>query len=293
MRARLLTLAQRKGTDFQLMLTRYALERFLYRLSVSRYGNRFILKGAMLLTIWLDDPFRPTRDLDLLGFGDSEIVEIEAIFREICGGEVPDDGAIFDAADLRAEPIRDDTEYGGVRVQTRAMIAGAHVSIRIDIGFGDAVTPGPAEIDYPVLLDAPTPRLRTYPKETVIAEKFEAVVALGFTNSRMKDFYDLWMMTRHFDFDGKALAAAIRATFDRRGTEIPSHTPIGLSEAFAVAPEKMTQWLAFIRRDRLGADAETLAEVIAKLRDFLLPVALVARDDSTLPQTWPPGGPWQ
>lgn len=175
-RARLLALAQRKGTDFQLILTRYALERLLYRLSRSKYRDRFILKGAMLFMVWMDDPFRPTRDLDLLGFGEQDIELLAAIFREIFILDVEDDGVRFGTENLNVEAIREDNNYGGLRVATTATIARARVPIRIDIGFGDAITPGTHDIEYPALLDAPPPRLRAYPKETVIAEKFEAMV---------------------------------------------------------------------------------------------------------------------
>ncbi len=205
-RARLLSLAQRQGADFQLIVTRYALERFLYRLGVSPYRDRFILKGAMLFAIWLDDPYRPTRDVDFLGFGDNETEAVAEIFRKVCAVEVADDGVVFDVNKLRAESTREDTDYGGIRVQTQATVGGARVPIRIDIGFGDVVTPRPAEIEYPALLDAPPPKLRAYPKETVVAEKFEALVSLGHSNSRMKDFYDLWMLSRYFEFEQKTLA---------------------------------------------------------------------------------------
>ena len=248
-RARLLTLAQRKGTEYQLLVTRYALERLLYRLGVSPHRDRFVLKGAMLFAIWLDDPFRPTRDVDFLGFGDPAIEAMAAAFREICRVDAAEDGVAFDADGVRAEAIRKDVAYGGVRVQTQAAIGGMRVPIRIDIGFGDAVTPGPQEVEYPALLDAPPPRLRAYPRETVIAEKFEAIVSLGLSNSRMKDFHDIWILSEHFAFERSALAAAIRATFERRGTRLPAEVPPGLGDEFAADPLKTTQWAAFLRRE--------------------------------------------
>lgn len=290
-RARLLTLAQRTGVEYQLLVTRYALERLLYRLSVSPHRDRFILKGAMLFSIWLDDPFRPTRDVDFLGFGDPAVEATAAAFREICLIEAIDDGVRFDADAARAEAIREDMVYGGVRVQTKAMIGGMRIPIRIDVGFGDAVTPGPEDVEYPTLLDSPPPRLRTYPRETVVAEKFEAIVSLGLANSRMKDFYDLWVMSERFPFELGVLAAAIRATFERRGTVLPAEVPAGLSDAFAADPLKAAQWTAFLRRDRLGEQRQ-LAEVVARIREFIMPAA-VAGDTRAERSHWPPQGSWQ
>jgi predicted nucleotidyltransferase component of viral defense system len=284
-RARLLDRARTAKTDFQILLTRYALERLLYRLSVSDLRERFVLKGAMLFAIWRDDPFRPTRDLDLLGSGDSDPATIAASVRSICSIAVPDDGVVFDVAGIEASPIRDDTEYAGVRVRTNASIAGARLPIQIAIGFGDAITPEAVEIVYPVLLDAPAPVLRAYPPETVVAEKVQSIVSLGVANSRMKDFYDLWMIAQTFAFAGAVLRDAVQRTFERRRTSWPEQTPAGLSDAFA--GEKDTQWRAFLARDRLGAAPPTLIEVTEDLRAFLLP--MLARKKLA---SWPPGGPW-
>ena len=207
-RARLQNIAKEKQANFQRMLTRYALERLLFRLSVSPHKDRFVLKGAMLYAAWLEDPFRTTRDLDLLSFGDREAERLVGIFREICVQAVEEDGLSFDAEHIAAEPIRDDQIYGGVRLRTSARLGTAVIPIQIDIGFGDVVTPGPSELEYPVLLDHPAPKLNAYPRETVAAEKFEAMVALDLANSRMKDFYDLLAMSRLFTFEGAVLAAA-------------------------------------------------------------------------------------
>ena len=282
-RARLLDRARTAKTDFQILLTRYALERLLYRLSVSDLHERFVLKGAMLFAIWRDDPFRPTRDLDLLGSGDTDPATIAASIRSICSIAVPDDGVVFDVAGIEASPIRDDTEYG-VRVRTNATIAGARLPIQIDIGFGDAITPEAVEIVYPVLLDGPAPVLRAYPPETVVAEKVQAIVSLGVANTRMKDFYDLWMIAQTFAFAGPVLRDAVQRTFERRRTSWPEQTPAGLSDAFA--GEKDTQWRAFLARDRLGAAPPTLIEVTEDLRAFLLPMPARKKLAS-----WPPGGP--
>ena len=285
MRARLLARARAEKSDFQILLTRYALERLLYRLSISDQRERFVLKGAMLFATWRDDPFRPTRDLDLLGHGDPDPAAIAESVRAICSVAVSDDGVVFDIEGIEAAPIRDEAEYAGVRVRTSATIAGAHLPIQIDVGFGDAITPEPVEIEYPALLEAPAPVLRAYPPETVVAEKLEAIVSLGVANSRMKDFYDLWMIAQTFTFEGAVLANATQRTFERRRTSWPEHTPSGLSDAFA--SEKDAQWRAFLARDRLGAAPASLVQVTEDLRTFLQPV--LAREELA---SWLPGGPW-
>ncbi|MDE0711067.1 MAG: nucleotidyl transferase AbiEii/AbiGii toxin family protein [Rhodospirillales bacterium] len=284
-RARLLARARVEQTDFQILLTRYALERLLYRLSVSDQRERFVLKGAMLFAIWQDDPFRPTRDLDLLGHGDPDPSTVAATIRSICSVEVPDDGVVFDVAGVEAAPIRSEGEYPGVRVRTDATIAGAQLPIQIDVGFGDVITPAAIEIEYPALLDAPAPILHTYPPETVVAEKTQAIVWLGIGNSRMKDFYDLWTIAQKFAFEGDGLSEAIRRTFERRQTPLPGQVPVGLSDGFAL--EREPQWRAFLARDRFEVAPAPFAEVINDLRAFLQPV--LAR---TAVASWPPGGPW-
>ncbi|MDX0973238.1 nucleotidyl transferase AbiEii/AbiGii toxin family protein [Sinorhizobium medicae] len=285
-RARLLERARAERSDFQILLTRYALERLLYRLSVSPHRDRFILKGAMLFVTWVADPFRPTRDLDLLGHGDSDAVSIAETFRAICAQPVADDGVTFEIAALTAAPIREEVEYGGVRVRTTATIAGARIPIQVDIGFGDAVTPGAVEIDYPALLDAPAPHLHAYPVETVVAEKFEALVTLGIANSRLKDFYDLWLIAQTFEFRRSTLIEAVRRTFERRETTLPADIPIGLSNEFTMAWS--AQWQTFLRRERMAAAPETFAAVIGDLCLFLLPLVDAENDE----QSWLPGGPW-
>ena len=285
-RARLLERARKEGSDFQILLTRYALERLLYRLSVSEERGRFVLKGAMLFITWLTDPFRPTRDLDLLGQGDPSADAIAARFRVIFHTDVTDDGVIFDVAAMVAEPIRDQADYGGVRVRTTATIAGAKVPIQIDIGFGDAITPEPIDIDYPALLDAPSPRLKAYPPETVVAEKFEAHVSIGIANSRMKDFYDLWMIMQTFEFRREILNTALRRTFERRNTPWPPESPTGLTEAFALEKDRM--WRAFLKRERLGAAPEDMSSVLADLRAFFRPVI----ENDLNCERWPSRGPW-
>ncbi len=274
-RARLLKLSKAKGQSFDLVLTRFALERLLFRLSRSPYADRFVLKGAMLMMSWFDDPHRGTRDLDLSGFGDSSAGAMLAIFQQILSQEA-EDGVAFDPDGLRAERIREEVEYGGLRLRTVASVGGARIGLTIDIGFGDALEPGTEVLDYPVLLDFPAPRLRGYARETVIAEKFQAMVALGRANSRMKDFYDIWVLSHSFNFDDGRLAQALAATFARRGTAIPTEPPDSLTPAFAADGQKQRQWQAFV--EDVAIDPGSLADVTAELASFLMPHAKLARD---------------
>lgn len=263
-RQRLLNLAHARGQSMDLLLTRYALERLLHRLSLSPHRERFVLKGAMLLTTWFDEPHRATRDVDLLGFGDSAHEALLGTFREVMAIEA-DDGVVFDLKGLGIEAIREDIEYGGSRLRTTAALAGARIPITVDIGFGDAVEPGVENIDLPVLLDMPSPHLRAYPPETVIAEKYHAMVILGRANSRMKDYYDVWMLTSSLDLDPERLRRAIVATFERRNTAIPLALPDGLSESFAEDSGKLRQWAAFARN--LSGPTPEFRALVAQLRD--------------------------
>jgi predicted nucleotidyltransferase component of viral defense system len=274
MRARLLNLARQTGQPFDVLLTRFVLERLLYRLSQSRHADRFVLKGAMLLTTWLPHTTRGTRDLDLLAFGDSSEDRILGIFRDIVSADT-NDGVVFDPDSLQAGRIREELDYGGLRLRGTASLAGARIAIVIDIAFGDSVEPGVETINYPALLDQPAPKLRAYAPETVIAEKFQAMVALGRANSRMKDFYDVWALSKTFTFDPERLARAIRATFARRNTAIPAEKPDALTEAFAADPAKQRQWAAFVT-DIVDAPRE-LGQVIADIGPFLMRTADQAR----------------
>lgn len=273
-RTRLMNLARQRGQVFDLLLTRYTLERLLYRLSISEHRNRFVLKGAMLVTTWFDDPHRPTRDLDLLGFGESSAESMLAVWTEICATPA-DDGITFDGDGLRATPIREDMEYGGIRLRTTATIARARIYVTVDIGFGDAVEPGPEEIHLPVLLDLPAPHLRAYARETVIAEKFHAMVTLGRANSRMKDFYDVWMLSKTYEFNRERLAQAIAATFTRRGTDIPQSLPDAFTPEFFRDPSKLQQWTAFVRD--LSAEPPSFEMVMSEVATFIGPFAGKAR----------------
>lgn len=274
-RARLKNHADAAKEDFNLTLTRYGLERLLYRLSVSPHSNRFLLKGALLFSLWYDQPHRPTRDVDLLAFGPDEVDAMVGAFREICA--VPcDDGLIFDPASVHGAEIRKSAGYGGMRIELQARLDGARISLQVDVGFGDAVTPGPQAVRYPVLLDGlPAPELRAYPKATVVAEKLHAICLLGLANTRMKDYFDLDLLLQDEVLDPAELRRAIEATFERRKLELPRDWPVGLSDAFAAAPVKQAQWTAFLRKNRL--EPVSLPELTERLRTGLARLDTPAR----------------
>jgi predicted nucleotidyltransferase component of viral defense system len=290
-RARLLALAREQGEDFQSLLTRYANERLLFRLSASGHAQQFVLKGAALFTLWTGKPHRATRDLDLLGFGAPGVAHVREVFSKVLAHDVVDDGVQFDLATLAVDLIRDDQEYGGVRVEVVARVTNARVRIQVDVGFGDAVTPEALVVEIPPLLDFPAPRLRVYPRETVVAEKLEAMVKLGMANSRMKDFYDIAVLARSFAFDGELLTHAIRATFERRKTPLPTTTPVALTATFAEDSMKRTQWSGFVRRVGISG-GETLAETIATVRAFVEAPLLAAAGAGPVPKSWQVGKGW-
>lgn len=274
-RARLLNLARTEGEDFQRLLIRFANGRLLYRLANSPHSAEFVLKGATLFTLWLGRPHRATRDLDLLGRGTPDIARLIAVFREVCAVTSPEDGLVFDLDSIRGEPIREEARYLGVRVVISAALAGARISLQVDVGMGDATVPAPVAVEIPGLLDLPGASLRAYRRETVVAEKLEAIVVLGLPNSRMKDYYDLDLLRRTFPFDD-VLVEAVLATFDRRATPLPETLPFGLSDEFATDGGKQVQWAAFLRKAGAQGGPE-LAEAVAGLREWLWPVIVAAR----------------
>jgi predicted nucleotidyltransferase component of viral defense system len=291
-RQQLLNRGKARGEDYNFTLSQYAIERFLYRLAESEHRQRFVLKGASLFCVWSQEPHRATWDLDLLGRGGGTISDVERAVRDICTTEVPDDGVIFDAESVRGEEIRPDEEYQGVRVRLTARLGEARVPVQVDVGFGDAMTPAPRLETYPTALEQPEPRVLAYSRETVIAEKLEALVSLGPRNSRMKDFYDLHFLAANFEFSGRVLSKAIRATFERRKTPIPDLTPFGLTEEFAAAPDRVTQWSALIRRGRLKQQV-SLSRLLVVLRAFLVPILEALREEKPFAKAWPRGGPWE
>jgi predicted nucleotidyltransferase component of viral defense system len=274
-RQRLLNLARERREDFQQMLVNYALERLLYRLAQSRHRKRFVLKGALLFRLWFDLTQRPTRDIDFLGFGDAQPEHCAAMFREIASlDRTADDGLVFDADSVRAAEIRKEAGYPGVRVSMTATLDGARIPVQCDIGFGDAITPASSQHAYPTLLDMPAPVLAVYPLETVVAEKLEAMVKLAGFNSRVKDYFDLWVLMRYENLDRALLPAAIRATFARRQTVLPAALPAGLTPDFAAA--RQTMWQAFLTRSELIAPS--LADVLDELRQQCWPLLQAATE---------------
>lgn len=292
-RARLTQRARDRQENVQLALMRYAIERLLYRLGLSSHREEFVLKGAMLFSLWAPTPYRSTGDLDLLGFGDPAPERVGSVFREICSLQAVDDGVTFKSETIRAEAARVEDEYSGVRLTLEADIAGARLPIQVDIGFGDVVTPGIQDIDYPSLLDMPLPHLLAYPPETVVAEKLQALVALGMLNSRMKDFFDLWAISQAFAFSGSTLTHAIQATFERRTTAIPLNTPIALTGSFSSHPTKQAQWRGFLRRTAIALAPAPLPDLLHRIGDFVLPPLEALREAATFTKNWVPGGPWK
>ncbi|SFI82832.1 nucleotidyl transferase AbiEii/AbiGii toxin family protein [Planctomicrobium piriforme] len=291
-RQRLTNQAKASDRPFQEVLQYFAMERFLSRLSLSPHAERFILKGALMFNVWGAPASRPTRDIDFLGRINNDISSIAAVFREICqkqGGEP--DGLVFAADTVVGHSIKEDADYVGVRVTFQAFLENARVPMQIDIGFGDTVVPEAAIMDYPTILKHAPPRLWAYPKETVVAEKFEAMVKLGELNSRLKDFFDLWLLSRQFEFDGRLLCEAITQTFQNRRTAI-NPRPIALTETFANNSTKKTQWKGFLRKSRLHLAPQQLPEVVELIAQFLLPPAQAMTAGQTFSQKWQPAGTW-
>lgn len=267
------------------------MERFLYRLSKSCFADDFVLKGALMLTVWEAPLTRPTMDIDLLARIENSIENITKVTREICQQEVEPDGIVFDVTDIDAERIAEDADYEGIRIRFRGSLDTARFVIQLDIGFGDIILPSPESMNYPTILDLPAPHLRGYSRESTIAEKFEAMVKLGILNSRMKDFFDIWLMSRQFDFDGPILAEAITKTFSTRGTNIQSD-PIGLTKTFGGDTEKVAQWRGFVRKNRLTDVPQNLTEVVKAIATFLGPIAEELAEGRVFMATWKAPGPW-
>ena len=295
-RQRLYNLAKEKDEDFNFVLGRFVAERLLYRLSISECADDFVLKGALLFLLWSDHLYRPTRDVDLLGYCESSIGKLEDTFRKVCRAQVVEDGLVFDADSVQGASIREDQEYDGVRITLTARLGNARIPMQIDIGFGDAITPGVEVVEFPLLLTTPAlpaAKLNAYPRETVIAEKLEAMVALGMANSRMKDFHDLFTLAQNFSFDGTVLVRAVKNTFERRTTPLPHAPPIALTAEFSADIAKAAQWRNFLKRvTHQGAKLE-LTQVIEQLSQFLLPVLAAAENREEFHQSWIVGKSWQ
>ena len=292
-RARLLARSRETGDDFQLLLQRFGAERFLHRLGESPYRERFVLKGAMLLAFWGETLYRPTRDLDLAGYGSSLPDDIRVAIHDICAVPVADDGIVFNPEALTIEPIRGQDDYDALRVRFGATLDGARVPMQIDIGFGDAVQPPPFDACYPVLLDGPHPQIRVYPREAVVAEKLHAMVAHGERNSRYKDFYDLSALAQHFDFDGERLVRAVGATFEQRRTPVSRVLPVALTPPFYVDTVRAEQWVRYWNGNNLPGAPPDFATVGDRIQSLLVePWKALARGAS-FTGAWSAGGPWR
>ena len=293
-RQRLLNLAREQGIRFNSVLQRYAAERFLYRLSVSGEVNRFTLKGAALFRIWTRQEMRPTRDVDFLSVGPEDHAAIRATLATVCGSPCPEDGVVFDPETMRIANIRDEQPHGGVRARINGRLGQARLALQVDIGFGDVITPGPEEHDYPTLLDLPAPRLWTYSRETVVAEKLEAMVSRDETNSRVRDIWDVACLARRFAFDGETLRTAIAETFRRRGTSFTSERPLALLPGYYDDTARAQHWQVLQRQ--LATDADGPARLVdtgEELRRFLGPVCDSVIEERSFTQAWPVRGPWR
>ena len=294
-RARLSNKAREEEVEFELILVRYACERFLYRLGKSEERERCILKGATLLGLWMDEPYRSTRDIDLLATGENDEEAIRRVMNTACNVPCPEDGLVFDLETLRISSIRDDQRYGGQQAKLVAFLGKAQIPVQVDFGFGDVVTPGSEEARLPTLIDGvPAPVLHTYPKVTSIAEKFEAMVQLGIRNSRMKDFHDIWALSETFSFDGAELQEAVACCFERRGTHLLAETPDALASAFYSNMERQDEWQAYGNRgELLNAPPDSFEEIGIRVQSFLAPVYASILADETFDLHWPAAGPWQ
>jgi hypothetical protein len=290
---RLLNRARATGDDHQSLLTSFCLERFLYRLSVSDYRDSFVLKGAMLLRLWSDRPYRATRDLDLLRRGDGAFDAIRDDLHAIVATPVPPDAVTFDGERIEIEAIRAEDEYAGTRARLLARCGQARLSLQIDIGLGDSVWPAPRTCTYPALLNFPAPEMLAYPREAVVAEKLEAMVVLGDRNSRIKDFFDIHYLAGHFEFDRATLTEAVGRTFERRHTSIPAEAPIGLTSAYWENLSRPAQVKAFARRARIEAPEKPTGHFLHRLHAFLSPLLEDLRNGARRKGTWQPGGPWR
>lgn len=293
-RQRLLNLAKKQQTDFNRVLVRYAIERLLFRLSQHAARDLFMLKGAMLFITWPERTFRPSGDLDLLGSGASDPDSIKQLFIGICQIEEASDGISFDTNSITVETVRDTEEqYQGVRIRIQAQLDGAKIPVLIDVGFGDNVYPGPRRIAFPCLLpEMRAPEILAYPPETVVAEKFEAMVRYGEATTRLKDFCDIWTISTTFPFEKAVLVQAIRGTLERRGTDLPTGIPFALTDAFTELPEKQKAWEGFLRRNPPAAELPPFKQVVSDLRQFLGPVIASLALPEGGAGSWDPGAGW-
>ncbi|MBU0502625.1 MAG: nucleotidyl transferase AbiEii/AbiGii toxin family protein [Candidatus Margulisbacteria bacterium] len=292
-RARLQNIATETKRPFSEVLQYYAMERFLYRFSQSEYAEQFILKGALMFTVWQVPERRATLDIDFSACFDNKVAAIENVIKNVCGLAVEPDGLVFSCSSVKGKKIKENADYEGVRVKFHGLLGKSRVAMQIDVAFGDSVSPGPRTIDYPVILDLPQPRLKGYPVESVVSEKFEAAVKLGSLNSRMKDYFDLWLMSRCFDFAGGKLFEALKKTFKRRQTPFPEQAPLFDKEIYDNGSDRQTLWQAFLRKGEIKHAPDSLGKVAQEIEKFLLePLASITKGKG-FNKKWQAPGPWK
>jgi len=292
-RARLENKAREIDRPFAEVLQHYGMERFLYRFGRSKYTDKFVLKGALLFTVWQIPQRRTTLDIDFLARYDNQVTSIETVMKDVCGVAVEPDGLIFDAKTVQGRKIKEDADYEGVRIKFIGLLERSRISMQIDVGFGDVIHPGIKVIDYPVILDLPKPHLNGYPAESVVSEKFEAMVKLGAVNSRMKDFYDVWLIIHQFNFDGLSLAGALKKTFDHRKTDIPGGKPLLVQEIYNEESDRQALWKIFLTKGNIKHVPEKLSTIVKEIEGFLFEPISALHKGIKFNKEWKPSGPWK
>ena len=292
-RARLQNKAKETNRPFSEVLQYYGMERFLYRFSRSKYADKFILKGALMFTVWQIPERRTTLDIDFLARYDNKVTDIETVMKDLCNIHVEPDGLMFDSKAVKGQKIKEDADYEGVRIKFRGFLERSRIPMQIDVGFGDIIYPKPKIIDYPIILDLPKPHLKGYPTESVVSEKFEAMVKLGLLNSRMKDFYDIWLMMRQFDFNGSELAEALKRTFEHRKTPFPQGKPLFAEEIYDEKSDRQTLWKAFLKKGDIKHVPEKLASTARDIEEFLIRPLNAINKGREFKEEWKAPGPWR
>lgn len=292
-RARLQNKAKETNRPFSEILQYYGMERFLYRFSRSKYSDKFILKGALMFTVWQVPERRTTLDIDFLARYDNKVADIEMVMKDVCNMPVEPDGLMFDSKTVKGRKIKEDADYEGVRVKFMGFLERSRIPMQIDVGFGDIIYPKPKIIDYPIILDFPKPHLKGYPAESVVSEKFEAMVKLGLLNSRMKDFYDIWLMMRQFDFNGSNLSEALKRTFEHRKTLFPQSKPLFAEEIYDEKSDRQTLWKAFLKKGDIRHVPEKLAITAKDIEEFLIRPLNAINKGQGFEEEWKAPGPWK
>jgi len=290
--ARLQNKARETNRPFSEILQYYGMERFLYRVSRSKYADRVILKGALMFTVWQVPERRTTLDIDFSAHYDNQITALEKMIKDICRISVSQDGLIFDPQTVKGHRIREEADYEGVRIKFTGFLECSRIPMQIDVAFGDIIYPKPKVIDYPVILDFPKPHLKGYPTESVISEKFETMVKLGLLNSRMKDFYDIWLMMRRFDFDGLKLSEALKRTFTHRKTLLPKDRPLFAEEIYDDKSDRQMLWSAFLRKGNIKHAREKLSTTARDIEEFLDKPLNAIKKKQKFDKKWRASGPW-